>query len=84
MALFIKSGMSCVVQRKCREYLQAENYVRYELSDIRTSQEKSYAATFAISGMVAMLEQWIREPDSGMTAQELALLVCRITGADEK
>lgn len=82
LALFIQNRKSCVVQRKCREYLQQEHYVHYALSGIRTPQEQSYAATFAISGMVAMLEQWIREPDSTMTAQELALLVCRITGVD--
>ncbi len=73
--------MSNTIPRKSREYL--EHYVHYTLSCVRTPQEQSYATTFAISGMVAMLEQWIREQDSGMTAQELARLVCRITGAEE-
>lgn len=82
LALFIQNGKSCIVQRKCREYLHEEHYVHYALAGVRTPQEQSYATTFAISGMVAMLEQWIREPDSNMTAQELALLVCRITGAE--
>ncbi|MGN0193678.1 MAG: TetR/AcrR family transcriptional regulator [Pseudoramibacter sp.] len=80
LALFIRNGKSCVVQRKCREYLQQEHYVHYALAGVRTPQEQSFATTFAISGMVAVLEQWIREPDCGMTAQDLALLVCRITG----
>ncbi|MCD8016788.1 MAG: hypothetical protein LUE97_03085 [Oscillospiraceae bacterium] len=35
-------------------------------------------------GMVAMLEQWIRQtPNDPMTAEHLARLVCRITGTKE-
>ena len=34
--------------------------------------------------MVVMLEQWIWEPDSTMMTQELALLVCCITGVEDK
>ncbi len=83
LALFIRNGKSCVVQRKCREYLQAERYVHYALAGVKTPQEQSYATTFAISGMVAMLEQWVREKgESSITAEELAQLVCRITGTE--
>ncbi len=81
LALFIRNGKSCVVQRKCREYLQAERYVHYALAGVKTQEEQSYATTFAISGMVAMLEQWVRESgETKVTAEELAQLVCRITG----
>ena len=80
LALCIRNGKSCVVQRKCREHLRKEHYVHYALSGVRTAREQSYATTFAISGMVAMLEQWILEQDGDMSVQELALLICRITG----
>ncbi|MFC2662641.1 MAG: hypothetical protein ACFNYI_05760, partial [Eubacterium sp.] len=51
-------------------------------SGVRTPQEQSYATTFAISGIVAVLEQWIREPDDSTTAEDHADLVCRITGSE--
>ncbi len=84
LALFIRNGKSCVVQRKCREYLQKEQYIHYALHGVRSEQEQEYATTFVISGMVAMLEQWVRETaGANISAQELAMLVCRITGIDD-
>ncbi len=81
--LIIQNGKSCVLQRKCREYLQKNQYIHYDLQGVQTESEKGYAATFVISGMVAMLEQWIRSPEPvPASAQELALLVCRITGTE--
>ncbi|MGN1382795.1 MAG: TetR/AcrR family transcriptional regulator [Eubacterium sp.] len=82
LALFIRNGKSCVLQRKCREYLHEDHYIHYALSGVRTPQEQSYATTFAISGIVAVLEQWIREPDDSTTAEDLADLVCRITDSE--
>lgn len=81
LALMIKSGKSCVVQRKCREYLHKDEYIHYALHGVETQQQQEYATTFVISGMVAMLEQWLREDASDpIDAYQLALLVCHITG----
>ncbi len=83
MALFIKNGKSCVVQRKCREFLRDSQYIHYDLHGVHSEQEKEYATTFVVSGMVAMLEQWIKgTSESILNAQELAQLVCRITGSE--
>ncbi len=84
LTLFIKNGKSCVVQRKCREYLRDSQYIHYDLHGVHSEQEKEYATTFVVSGMVAMLEQWIKEtPELSLNAQELAKLVCRITGVND-
>lgn len=84
LALFIRNGKSCMVQRKCREYLQKDQYIHYSLHGVHTEQEQEYATTFVISGMVAMLEKWVREtPGMKVSAQELSLLVCRITGVED-
>lgn len=85
LGLIIRSGNNSVLQSKCREYLQREKFVHYALRETRTEQEQEYAAAFVICGMVAMLEQWIREgAGSRLSAQDLALLVCRITGSSKK
>lgn len=80
-ALIIQNGKSCVMQRKCREYLQQNQYIHYHLHGVQTKFEQEYATTFVISGIVAMLEQWIRLPENDRPdTHELSLLVCRITG----
>lgn len=82
-SLIIQNGKSCVMQRKCREYLQENQYIHCGLQGIRTKLEQEYATTFVISGMVAMLEQWVRSTEPvPVSAQELAMLVCRITGTE--
>lgn len=78
LSLFIRNGKSCVVQRKCREYLHQEQYIHYALHGVHSEQEQTYATTFIVSGMVAMLEQWLREDDAP-DINQLALLICRIT-----
>lgn len=81
LRLIIQNGKSCVVQRKCREYLQKDSYIHYALRGVNTRSEQRYATTFVISGMVAMLEQWLREDNGAdINPQQLALLICRITG----
>lgn len=83
LGLIIQNGKSCVVQRKCREYLKQSEYIHYSLRGVRSEAEQEYAATFIISGMVAMLEQWIRkDSESQLNTDELALLICRITGSE--
>lgn len=83
LAFIIKSGKSCVVQRKCREFLQKDEYIHYALRGVESRRQQEYATTFVISGMVALLEQWLREDASDpIDAYQLALLVCRITGTN--
>lgn len=58
-------------------------YISYSLHGVQTQQEQEYATTFVISGMVAMLEQWLRETgETPMDTEHLAKLICRITGSD--
>lgn len=81
--LIVKNGKSCVLQRKCREYLQKSRYIHYDLHGVQSACDQEYATTFVISGMVAMLEQWIRSSESDtLDPQQLAKLVCRITGTE--
>ncbi|MBS4914109.1 MAG: TetR/AcrR family transcriptional regulator [Veillonella sp.] len=82
-SLIIKNGKSGVLQRKCSEYLQKSEYIRYDLHGVESDWDREYATTFVISGMVSMLEKWILSPESEKQgATELAKLVCRITGTD--
>lgn len=81
LRLIIQNGKSCVLQRKCREYLRNEEFIQYQLQGIQSYQDQDYITTFVISGIVAMLEQWIRvDFAASPSANDLALLVCRITG----
>ncbi len=81
LSLIVHNGKSCVVQRKCRDYLCKGSYIHYALHGVRTEIEQDYAATFVISGIVAMLEQWLRT-ENNISADTLADLVCRITGTE--
>lgn len=81
LSLIVCNGKSCVVQRKCREYLCKGHYVHYNLNGVKTGLEQDYASTFVISGIVAMLEQWLRS-EANISADALADLVCRITGTE--
>jgi len=61
----------------------ADEYIRHDLRGAATAAEQDYAATFVISGMVAMMEQRLREDDSSAPeSPELAGLVCSITGSE--
>jgi len=84
LMLIIRNGKSCVIQRKCREFLQNSNFIRYELKCVDGELEQQLATTFIVSGIVAMLEQWIREEEmQKLEIDALARLVCRITGAEK-
>lgn len=81
LKLIIQNGKSCVLQRKCRDYLKNEAFIQYQLHGVRSDQDQDYSTTFVISGIVAMLEQWVHEDFAAApSAGDLALLVCRITG----
>lgn len=83
LGVILRNGKSCVVQRKCREYLYNSHYLHYALKGADTPEQVEYATTFLVSGMVAMLEQWLRT-GSQVPSGELARLICRITGSLEK
>lgn len=83
LMLIIRNGKSCVIQRKCREFLQNRSFIRYELKCVDGELEQQLATTFIVCGIVAMLEQWIREEEMQKLEKDaLARLVCRITGAE--
>ncbi len=84
-ALIIQNGKSCVIQRRCREFLLKSQYIYYDMDCLQTEDERQLATTFVISGIVAMLEQWVRDEKLQVfTYAEMAKLVCRITGGQEK
>jgi len=72
------------LQRKFREYLQEEKYINFHQEGVRTEQERQYAMTFVVSGMVGMLEEWLKADEPEVNAQDLAHLVCRITNIEKK
>lgn len=81
LRIIIQNNKSGIVQRKCREYLQDKQYINYALHGVLSDLEQEYATIFIISGIVAMLEHWIRADSNQIPdTHELALLVCRITG----
>lgn len=80
--MMVRNGKGCVLQRKCREYLQKDEYIGYRQEGVYTDEEKEYAMTFIISGMVGMLEQWFKAESPETNAQKLARLVCRITNTE--
>lgn len=79
LGVIIHNGKSCIVQRKCREYLMDSHYIHFALRGVETKEEMKYAVTFLVSGIVAMLEEWM-ETGSRVSAEKLAGLICRITG----
>lgn len=81
--LLIQNEKTYILQRKCRKYLQDDNYINYQPDFIRSEKERDFIINFVISGMVGMLVQWL-EMETGLKpdAEELALLVCRITGSE--
>ena len=82
-SLIIQNGKSCVMQRKCREYLLTSQLITCQFQGAHTPDEEELAVIFVISGMVSMLEVWVRTPRLHKnTPDEMASLVCRLTGMD--
>ncbi len=76
----IKNGKSSFVQRMCREYLRDEKDIHYQIQGANNDIEQEYSIVFMISGMVAMLELWIKNAESSdISSEQLADLLCRIT-----
>lgn len=69
---------TCILQRKCNEYLQNEHFLKFTQTGIHNPEEKAFASAFVISGLVGMLVNWFKSGKI-ITTEELADLVCRIT-----
>lgn len=84
-SLIIQNGKSCVMQRKCREYLRDSRLITCHFRGTNTPVEEELAITFVISGMVSMLEVRLRNEElQKITPDEMADLVCRLTGENRK
>ena len=79
LSLIIKKGKSAVILEKCREYLYKYNESKTILPGISDSTEREYALTFVVSGMVAMLENWLNKEEQTLSSSQMADLVCKIT-----
>lgn len=84
MKMMVQNGKNYILQRKFREYLQEEKYINFHQEGVRTEQEREYAMTFVVSGMVGILEEWLKADGPEVNAQDLAHLVCRITNIEKK
>ncbi len=79
LSRIVRGGQSCVLQRKCREFLQRNRYVHFALKGVRSEPEQEYSAIFVVSGMTAMLDRWLQEEEPSLDPKEMADLICRIT-----
>ena len=79
--LLVKNQKDYILQKKCDEYLQDEHFLKFTQSGINNSSEKIFASAFITSGIVGILISWIQN-DKNISTDELAQLVCRITGTD--
>ena len=68
----------CILQKKCHEYLQNEQFMKFTHVGIHTPEEKTFASAFVTAGLIGTLVAWINDGKT-MTTDELAKLVCRIT-----
>ena len=80
--LLAQNEKNCILQKKCDEYLQDEHFLKFTESGIKNPLEKTFASSFITSGLVGMLINWIQNGKK-MSIDELAKLVCRITGTDD-
>jgi len=68
----------CILQKKCHEYLQNEQFMKFTHAAIHNPQEKSFSSAFVTAGLIGMLVVWIKS-GKPISTDELADLVCRIT-----
>lgn len=73
---------TCILQKKCQEYLQNEDFLKFEQAGIHNPQEKTFASTFITAGLVGMLVCWFKS-GRAISTEDLAHLVCRITNVEE-
>lgn len=68
----------CILQKKCHEYLENEQFMKFTHVGIHNPQEKTFASAFVTAGLIGVLVVWIRSGKT-VSTEELADLVCRIT-----
>ncbi|HHV11460.1 MAG TPA: TetR family transcriptional regulator [Clostridiales bacterium] len=68
----------CILQKKCKEYLQDESFLKFTQAGIHNLQEKDFASAFVTSGLVGMLVTWFKS-GKALSTEELADIVCRLT-----
>lgn len=68
----------CILQKKCHEYLQNEQFMKFTHAGIHSPEEKTFASAFVTAGLIGVLVVWLKSDKTASTA-ELADLVCRIT-----
>jgi AcrR family transcriptional regulator len=85
-AMFVESltlnNKTCILQKKCQDYLQDEHFLKFIQTGVHNPEEKSYASAFVTAGLIGMLVCWFHTGKS-MSTEELAHLVCRITNTEE-
>lgn len=74
----VQNEKTCILQKKCQEYLQNDHFLKFTQVGIHNLQEKTFASAFVIAGLVGMLVCWLQS-GKAMSTEDLALLVCRMT-----
>lgn len=78
----IQNKKTCVLQKKCQEYLQNEHFLKFTQTGINNPQEKTFASAFVTAGLVGTLVCWFKS-DKTISSEDLARLVCRIAKIEE-
>lgn len=73
---------TCILQKKCQEYLQNEHFLKFTQAGIHNPQEKTFASAFITAGLVGTLVCWFKSGKI-ISSEDLAHLVCRITKMEE-
>lgn len=76
-----KNNKTCILQKKCQEYLHDDNILNFSHNGIQTPEEKTYASAFVAVGLVGMLDSWFKSGKT-LSTDKLADLVCRITNSE--
>ncbi len=83
LSVLVREGKSCILMRKCRDYLLKHELLHYTRNEDLTHAERDFSAAFTAGGMVAMLEKWLKEgEESPLNSHDMAGLVCKITGSE--
>lgn len=77
-----KNKKTCILQKKCQEYLQNEDFLKFTQAGIHNPQEKTFASAFITAGLVGTLVCWLKSGKI-ISTEDLAHLVCRVTKVEE-
>lgn len=84
IVFLIRNGKSTILQKKCREFLESNQYLQFSPQGLNSDTEKGCTTAFIISGIVGLLEYWFNDKTGSdkLDADQMALLVCRITNSE--